>query len=453
MAKVLIAGIGGGKDIASTPREANQTKTYRKANYKIEGEVYPKKSFITSALEEHYKIDKTIFIGTTGSMWDNLYETYCDLYKDKLKIEYDLNYQLDLISITDSATMYTDINDLDIKKFNNTFKGKIVGIVTKYGMNELEIFENFNLIIQLQNELKDGDEVYLDITHSFRSNAFWMFLVMNYLTDVADKKITIKAITYGMLEATPIGKPTPVVDLYAFYKILQWIKGANAFKEYGNSYMLLKDIENENLKIKIENLSNALNMNYIASLRDSINSLKKLESQLNDLQGPAALLIPKVIKDFLQAFDIKDRDYIFQAKLAKWHFEEKRYAMAAININEAIINFVMNVFEFEKSKRASKANDCAKEWLDYVLKSCNTKWKEDKVLFEYATIYDNTKRMRNDIAHSLGKKNSPLKDIQNLEKYCNKILNLLNNEKEVYNRDYELGFSNMILGKGDKNKK
>ena len=28
MAKVLIAGIGGGKDIASTPREANQTKTY-----------------------------------------------------------------------------------------------------------------------------------------------------------------------------------------------------------------------------------------------------------------------------------------------------------------------------------------------------------------------------------------------------------------------------------------
>ena len=89
----------------------------------------------------------------------------------------------------------------------------------------------------------------------------------------------------------------------------------------------------------------------------------------------------------------------------------------------------------------------------YVLKSCNTKWKEDKVLFEYATIYDNTKRMRNDIAHSLGKKNSPLKDIQNLEKYCNKILNLLNNEKEVYNRDYELGFSNMILGKGDKNKK
>lgn len=141
-----------------------------------------------------------------------------------------------------------------------------------------------------------------------------------------------------------------------------------------------------------------------------------------------------------------DKDYIFQAKLAKWHFEEKRYAMAAININEAIINFVMNIFEFEKSKKASKANDCAKQWLDYVFKSCGVKsWKEDKVLFEYGSIYDNTKKMRNDIAHSLGKKNLPSKDIQNLEKYCNKILSLLNNEKEVYHRDYEHKFSEMIF--------
>ena len=347
-------------------------------------------------------------------------------------------------AINDSD-MDTDVKTFNLSKFNETFKGEVIGIVTKYGMNEIEIFENFNLIIQLQDELKDGDEIYLDITHSFRSNAFWMFLVMNYLTDVANKNIKVKAITYGMYEAKK-DNITPIVDLNAFYKILQWIKGANAFKEYGNSYTLLEDIENEDLRAKMENLSNALNMNYIASLRDSINSLKKMESQLNSLEGPAALLIPKVVKDFLKTFDVNDKDYIFQAKLAKWHFEEKRYAMAAININEAIINFVMNIFEFEKSKKASKANDCAKEWLDYVFKSCGVKgWKEDKVLFEYSSIYDNTKKMRNDIAHSLGKKNLPLKDIQNLEKYCNKILSLLNNEKEVYHRDYEYKFSEMVL--------
>lgn len=435
MAKVLIAGIGGGKN--------KKKGEYDPTVYSIDGITYKdEENILTSVLKKHYQIDKIIYIGTTGSMWDNLYEFHC---RDIKEAEYDQKYHLDLMEAINDSNMDTDVKTFNLSKFNETFKGEVIGIVTKYGMNEIEIFENFNLIIQLQDELKDGDEIYLDITHSFRSNAFWMFLVMNYLTDVANKNIKVKAITYGMYEAKK-DNITPVVDLNAFYKILQWIKGANAFKEYGNSYTLLEDIENEDLRAKMENLSNALNMNYIASLRDSINSLKKMESQLNNLEGPAALLIPKVVKDFLKTFDVNDKDYIFQAKLAKWHFEEKRYAMAAININEAIINFVMNIFEFEKSKKASKANDCAKEWLDYVFKSCGVKgWKEDKVLFEYGSIYDNTKKMRNDIAHSLGKKNLPLKDIQNLEKYCNKILSLLNNEKEVYHRDYEYKFSEMVL--------
>ena len=204
--KVLIAGIGGGKN--------KETGTYRVANYKVENKVYEQRSFITSALEEHYGIDKIIFIGTAGSMWDNLYEFYSKKYQKN----YDENYHLDLMAVIDNATMDTDINSLNLTKFNGTFKDKILGIVTKYGMNELEIFENFNLIIKLQDELKDGDEVYLDITHSFRSNAFWMFLVMNYLTDVEDKNIKVKAITYGMLEAQKDGV-APVVDLNAFYKI------------------------------------------------------------------------------------------------------------------------------------------------------------------------------------------------------------------------------------------
>ena len=74
--KELIAGIGGGKN--------KETGTYRVANYKIENKVYEQRSFITSALEEHYGIDKIIFIGTTGSMWDNLYEFYSKKISKKL---------------------------------------------------------------------------------------------------------------------------------------------------------------------------------------------------------------------------------------------------------------------------------------------------------------------------------------------------------------------------------
>ena len=384
MSRVLIAGIGGGKN--------KETGTYRVANYKIEDKVYEKRSFITSALEEHYEIDKTIFIGTTGSMWDNLYEYYCNRY-DK---EYDENYHLELMGVIDNATMDTDIYSLNIAKFNETFKDKILAIVTKYGMNELEIFENFNLIIQLQNELKDGDEVYLDITHSFRSNAFWMFLVMNYLTDVEDKKITVKAITYGMLEAQKEGV-APVVDLNAFYKILQWIKGANNFKNYGNSYLIEQNIENEKLSKKLRNFSDALNMNYIASLRQSINSLKKLEEDIKSLEGPAKLIIPKVIKDFMDRFATEEKDYLFQAELAKWHFEQKRYA------------------------------------------------KDNQELHEYIKIFEHSRRVRNEIAHSIGGKDSAVNDINSLKNYCEKIIELLKNRDFIIRKDEELGFSKKLL--------
>ena len=442
MSRVLIAGIGGGKN--------KETGTYRVANYKIEDKVYEKRSFITSALEEHYEIDKTIFIGTTGSMWDNLYEYYCNRY-DK---EYDENYHLELMGVIDNATMDTDIYSLNIAKFNETFKDKILAIVTKYGMNELEIFENFNLIIQLQNELKDGDEVYLDITHSFRSNAFWMFLVMNYLTDVEDKKITVKAITYGMLEAQKEGV-APVVDLNAFYKILQWIKGANNFKNYGNSYLIEQNIENEKLSKKLRNFSDALNMNYIASLRQSINSLKKLEEDIKSLEGPAKLIIPKVIKDFMDRFATEEKDYLFQAELAKWHFEQKRYAMAYININESIIGFIMDALDLPllTADKKKDENKLAKDWLNMIISRHETNKiypnfkvdKDNQELHEYIKIFEHSRRVRNEIAHSIGGKDSAVNDINSLKNYCEKIIDLLKNRDFIIRKDEELGFSKKLL--------
>ena len=439
--KVLIAGIGGGKN--------KETGTYRVANYKIENKVYEQRSFITSALEEHYGIDKTIFIGTAGSMWDNLYEFYSKKYQKN----YDENYHLDLMAVTDNATMDTDIDSLNLLKFNETFKDKILGIVTKYGMNELEIFENFNLIIKLQDELKDGDEVYLDITHSFRSNAFWMFLVMNYLTDVQDKNITVKAISYGMLEAQKDGV-APVVDLNAFYKILQWIKGANNLKNYGNSYLIEENIENEKLSKKLKNFSDALNMNYIGSLRQSINSLKKLEDDIDNLEGPAKLIIPKVIKDFMDRFASEDKDYLFQAKLAKWHFEQKRYAMAYININESIIGFIMDTLEFPllTGDRKRDENKLAKDWLNMIIsRHENNKTypnfkvdKDNMELYEYIKIFEHSRRVRNEIAHSIGGKDSAVNDIDSLKKYCDKIIDLLKNRDFIIRIDDKLQFSKKL---------
>ena len=210
MAKILIAGLGKGMiDRNSEERD------YRKADYKIkieetgEYKIYRDEYFVTSVLEKHYDIDKTIYIGTAGSMWDKLYTHYCKKNGFSTESEEYEKYRDELRNVTKNANKNTDVLNINSEKFNSIFENtekKVQIIVTKYGMNKNEIFENFNKIIEIVNSLNKEDEIYLDITHSFRSNAMWIFLVMNYITEVIDKNIKIhfseklRELNFGTLE-------------------------------------------------------------------------------------------------------------------------------------------------------------------------------------------------------------------------------------------------------------
>jgi CRISPR-associated Csx2 family protein len=426
MAKILIAGIGGGE---------KRDGKYRETNYSLEGKVYENRSFIASVIEEHFKIDKTIFIGTVGSMWDNLYEYYCKKYN----IDYDEEYAMSLFETIVEANKDMDISQLKIEKFNDIFNGKIEGRVTKYGVDSEQIFDNFNIILNLQDTLKDGDEVYIDITHSFRSNAMWMFLVMNFITDLMDKNIEIKMISYGMFEiADRTSNITPIIDLNAFYKLLKWIKGAQSFKNYGNSYLLLDNIENEELRKKLKTFSHAMNLNYIGTLKQNLNSLKKLLPEIDEMKGPGKLLIPQIVREFVKEFDGVKKDFILQVRLAKWHYKQSRYAMAYININEAIKGYVADELrEFYPNKSEEELLDCARKWffkLDPRISRPNFKKdNENKKIIEYYKIFDHSRRVRNDIAHSLGQKDSAINDIISLENYCAKLEDMLSKEGFIYN--------------------
>lgn len=425
MAKILIAGIGGGSKINGK---------YRETNYSLEGKIYYNRSFITSAIEEHFNIDKTIYIGTVGSMWDNLYEHYCKKYN----IKYDEEYAFKLIEVIEKANEKMDISTLEIEKFNEVFRGKVEGRITKYGIDSNEIFENFNIILDLQETLNEGDEVYIDITHSFRSNAMWMFLVMNFITDLLDKNIEIKMISYGMFEISDKeSNITPIIDLNAFYKLLKWIKGAQSFKNYGNSYLLLDSIDNEEISKKLKTFSHAMNLNYIGSLKQNLNSLKKLLPKIEKISGPGQLLIPRIVKEFIEEFDGIEKDYIMQSRLAKWHFKQSRYAMAYININEAIMGYISDELrDLYPEEKEEKLLEHAKKWL-WTLKNRinNTNFKNDKEnkkMIEYFKIYEHSRRVRNDIAHSLGMKDSAVNDVTSLTNYCEKIESMLSQKGLVF---------------------
>ena len=366
MAKILIAGLGKG---------IKKDGKYKETNYSIESEnndsiIYENENFITSALEKHFEIDKTVYIGTVGSMWDNLYSYYCDKYK----LVEDEEYTFELLEASSNAKQNSEFSEINIKKFNDIFKEKAKIILTKFGVNTNEIFENFNLIMEIGNMLNDGDEIYLDITHSFRSNAMWMFLVINYITDVLDKNIEVKMISYGMLEAkynkkiikngeTREIEISPVVNLKAFFDLMKWIKGANELKNYGNSYTILEMIDDKDVNKKIKTFSDSLNLNYLGTIKRNLESIKRIMDKIDSIKGPGKLIIPNIVKDFIEIFGNIEKEYEFLFKIAEWNFNQKRYAMAAINLNEGLREIVADILEIED--RVSDFNDEKSEIFKY----------------------------------------------------------------------------------------
>ena len=443
--RVLITSIGGGK--TEDKDGVKILKKYEDTIYGIKkenGEFYTEKtSYMPLIIENTYNIDKTIIIGTTGSMWDNLYDIYWKKFKkDKIKDE---EFKQSLIDVQVNSNRETPIDKINIDKFNQEFIGKVKGIVIKYGVNSKEISRNFDLIIKLQEEFNDVDEyeVFLDITHSFRSMAFWMFLIMNYLTDVSNKNIKIAGITYGMFEAKK-DNITPIVILKPFLEILNWIKGASELKQYGNSYYILEKSDNnslsKNIKDELKNFSNTMNMNYINSLLESIKNLKKLdtENELDKINGPAKHIIPNILKEFIKDFDLKEdddnkRSYLLQATLAKWHCNQKRYAMSAINISEAIVTFVLLTLNIDSKKLKGKfdPDNDGQKWLKEIYKIYKDRTdlsEEEKQIYKYGELFVEVNRIRKEVAHSLGKQPDIVGDIKKLEDYSNNIVDMLKNE-------------------------
>ena len=448
MAKILITALGRGN--------ANK-KQYEPTKYYVdENDDLKETELIASAIDEKWKMDKIIFIGTTGSMWSNVYNFYCE----DQGIEKDNNYYKEL-----EAEVETDEN-VFIEKFNATFNKKnnpklnkeIKGIVIKYGVNDKENLENFYSIIEIEKEIENGDEIFIDITHSFRSMSFWLFLVITYLKDVSDKNIDIKNITYGMFEAQNEKKETPIVSLNLFIDILKWFKGASELKNYGNSYSILDELEknsmDKEIKNELENFSDTMNINYIDSIEESLKNFNTIKDKLNNLEGPGKYIIPQVFKNFINTFDLPNKErlsneekkYLLRARLAKWHFDQKRYSMAAININEAIVDFIMDVLSFPLIDTEIKTDKSrlAKIWLEQI------KEVEDEEIKKYGTMYVETRSIRNKIAHSLDNKRDLKEDIKNLKEYSNNIFNLLLSKNLVKEKDSKLGFSEKLKKDNEK---
>ena len=111
------------------------------------------------------------------------------------------------------------------------------------GKSEKELWSIFNSIVAY---IEDGDHLFFDITHSFRSLPMLAMVVLNYLRVV--KNVIIKKIYYGAFETLgPIPqvkeikikeRHAPIFDLTPFVDLLQWTTAADHFIRTGNTLLM-----------------------------------------------------------------------------------------------------------------------------------------------------------------------------------------------------------------------
>lgn len=428
MSKVLISFLGTG---AQNKDKAKNDRTYQKANYKFEnGDLIENTSFVADALVKHYKIEKVILVGTVKSMWERVYEVFCD----NKGIEPDLEYYSSLANCCDNANNESELVIPNKKKLEAAIGTDAHIELIRYGLNKYELDENAKIILGLEKYIEQNDELIVDITHSFRSLPLYLMNLLIYLNNVSQKHISITHITYGMLDISRDLGYTPVVELNNILEINQWITGAYAFKEFGKGYQIAKLLgydENDSSKKNpegkvIKEFSDVMGMDFLYGIKKQANSLSGIK---NKEYGPIAqILIPQVIDDICKKFNILDNDKYCDSKkqliVAKWHFEHMNYSSAIIDILESLISKIIEICDINE-KRDNDNSELAK----VILGKSDKKNKYDVEQYQFKVDeYLSTKKYSDkDIVDFLNKiletidKNLRSSKDQNLKNELNRI--------------------------------
>ena len=380
MSKVLISFLGTG----------SQTNgSYRKAEYRITSptdnatqEVY-ETSFVADTLATHYGVDKIILIGTVKSMWDEVYNSFCN----RNAVTIDDEYCMLLCETCQSANFNSPLALPQIERLEQAIGNDSHVVLVRYGLNEEEINFNIAQVLSVEQYLHSGDELIVDITHSFRSLPMLLMNTLIYLKNVSKKKINISHITYGMLDITRELGYTPVIDLKKVMDVNEWISASYSFMEFGNAYKIAKLLEADNCTAQanvLRDFSDVKNLNDIQAIENQVQRLKSV-AQLSPI---AEITVRPVIGNITRMLSNAGSHSEFQFRLANWHYSIHNYSSAYITLVEAIITYV-----------------CEQEGLDYSVKDLRDTAKDtlmkNRDYHELKLIYEPVNRNRKRIAHSI----------------------------------------------------
>jgi CRISPR-associated Csx2 family protein len=435
MANILIAPLGVGPIDSKKVRK----REYRKAHYAFYGEKEQfETSFASAFLVKKLNIDKVFFIGTAHSLWEEVYRYFTfkggqeedsEYWAGLASKVYSSNHAVENLAPQDLIQTNKAV-DLYLKKANLQATGGTKSFIISYGLEEKEIWANTDVFWEIEESFQDGDNIFLDITHSFRSIPLFMYLMTDFTLMLSNKDVKLQGIYYGMLDVSGELGYAPVVNLGSLFTISNWIKGVYDFVNYGNGYLIAdlmeEEISDDSICENIRTISDLVNMNCLPDLRKNIKKFKQNLRQGKLSSVKMFKYIQPKFEEFLKHFSNLENDFQFQLDMAVWYFKNKKYAIGYICLTEAILTGLCEVFKYEANYDNREE---MKKFLYNGDKECR-KFNLDAFYGKIAGAYRPINEIRKLSAHSsLDSENvSYQKYINEALENCEKVRNLFKSE-------------------------
>lgn len=304
--------------LGRTPKGENgryRTTVYRFAD----GQRTQPIAFFGWGLARRLAADHLVILGTTGSMWDHLFEGDIDL-GDAAEAERTRLIEAVQHQCVD-APMLAPLAPLLAEQLGCRVSLDVI----PYARDEAE---QTALLSTMARHIQAGDTVHLDVTHGFRHLPMLALLAALHLRVVRGARIG--GIWYGAYD--PDTGDAPVLELSGLLNIADWLQALYAFDkdgDYGVFAPLLPQLAQP-----LREAAFLEQINRVGQARGKARqSLGALEAALPD---PAAELFRGALRDRL-SWAAEDRLYQRQRALARQYLERGQFLQAIVAGYEAFI--------------------------------------------------------------------------------------------------------------------
>lgn len=312
------------------------------------------------------------------------------------------------------------------------------------GNNEEEIWTIFERTFE---EIKDGDDLYFDMTHGYRYLPMLILVLGNYSKFL--KGVKVRSITYGNYEISDRGKkPGLIVDLLPLSMLQDWAYAAGQYLDSGNTNKLIELSKNDDkLNCIMDSLQNVIYERQLCRGISIIESttFKELKDSMMALVSTDIRPLNPIFDKIKQSFSAFDEEENVKNGYAasKWCYQNKLYQQTITILLETMFTDVCVSLKLNWKRR--KIRDIASSSFYIVAKNIPesgwnlkekegcTKYEKEKELYLSITkserirdlldLYNLASIIRNDMDHAGMRENALSPDglIEEFDKLIEKI--------------------------------